>query len=332
MRKLLLCVLSLLVAGLSLADEPAPTPTLIAKPAAFPTLVNPNCSHCRDEAKRRAKDLRDDDRVLCWIRGYSDGGAIPYRFFLNPYRVISDTYGVFVYDPDAGFARGFEKSLDFRFHGWRNGIMVMKHKDGTLYSCLSGLAFDGPKKGTRLKAIPTLVSDWGYWLKTYPHAVAYHMFDKYQAVELATTPNADSVKSRGPVGERAEEAILGVVEGKSARAYPLKSLAREGLIRETVGGKDRVVLWFPPTKTAAAYGTKAQPPEKSSAAPRNVTLEGKKMGKETVFVDRETGSRWDIAGRAVDGQLKGWTLPWLDGTQVKWFAWKVEYPDTSISK
>ena len=39
--------------------------------------------------------------MLCWIRGKYDGGAIPYRCFLVPYRVISDTYGVFVYDPDA---------------------------------------------------------------------------------------------------------------------------------------------------------------------------------------------------------------------------------------
>ena len=136
-------------------------PRLIAQPDAFKTLVNPMCSHCRDEAKRRAEDLKSGDRVLCWIRGYSDGGAIPYRFFLNPYRVISDTYGVFVYDPDAGYARGFTASLDFRFHGWRNGVMVMKHKDGTLYSCLTGIAFDGPRKGDKLKAAPTLVSDWG---------------------------------------------------------------------------------------------------------------------------------------------------------------------------
>src|SRR5262245_22721119 len=110
----------------------------------FPTLVNPACSHCRDEAKRRAGELRADDRVLCWTRGYSDGGAIPYRFFLNAYPVISDSYGVFISDPDAGFARGFAPSFGFRFDGWRNGVMVMKHKDGTRYSCLSGLAFEGP--------------------------------------------------------------------------------------------------------------------------------------------------------------------------------------------
>jgi hypothetical protein len=70
--------------------------------------------------------LQKGDRVLAWIRGKYDGGAIPVRFFLAPYRVISDTYGVFVYDPDAGYMRGFEASLDFRFHGWRNGILVLK--------------------------------------------------------------------------------------------------------------------------------------------------------------------------------------------------------------
>ena len=131
----------------SIAAEPIDL-NLIVRPDAHATLVNPQCSHCVDEAKRRAKDLRDDDRVLAWTRGKYEGGGIPYRFFLVPYRVISDTYGVFVFDPDAGFARGFEPSLDFTFYGWRNGIMVMKHKDGTLYSTLSGKAFAGPRPAT----------------------------------------------------------------------------------------------------------------------------------------------------------------------------------------
>src|SRR6516165_4572740 len=142
--------------ALPAAAQETAEPILVSKPGAFKALVNPNCSHCRDEAKRRAGELRDGDRVLCWIRGYSDGGAVPLRFFLNRYPVISDTYGVFVHDPDAGFARGFAPSLDFKFHGWRNGVMVMRHKDGTLFSCLTGIAFDGPRKGDRLAPVPTL--------------------------------------------------------------------------------------------------------------------------------------------------------------------------------
>ena len=136
----------------------AAEPVLIARPDAFKTLVNPPCSYCVTEARRRAGELKPGEPVLSWTRFAHEGGAIQYRFFLEPYRVISDTYGVFVYDPDAGYARGFKRSLDFTFHGCCNGVMVMKHKDGTLFSCLSGRAFACPRKGQRLQAIPTITT------------------------------------------------------------------------------------------------------------------------------------------------------------------------------
>jgi hypothetical protein len=334
---LAMCWTTGLVVGVSVLAQDEPTaprePGLIARPDGFKTLVNPQCSHCRDEAKRRATELREDDRVLAWIRGYSDGGAIPYRFFLNPYRVISDSYGVFVHDPDAGFARGFAPSYDFSFYGWRNGVMVMKHKDGTLYSCLTGIAFDGPKKGERLKPVPSLVSDWGFWLKRYPGGVAYRMFEKYQPVELPGTVNADSARSRRQMDKRlpAETVVLGVVEGENARAYPQEVLARAGLLREEVEGQPRVLLWYGATRTAAAYRPLASPPQQKKEQPRMVTLEVNTKVPAAPFIDKETGSRWDIAGRAVEGELEGWTLTWLEGVQVKWFAWAAEYPDTSIS-
>jgi hypothetical protein len=86
--------------------------------------------------------------------------------------------------------------------------MVMKDtKDGTLYSCLSGVAFDGPRKGHRLPFVPTVTGTWGDWLKRYPHAVAYHMFDKYTPTELPTTPNADSARTDNPYDGKAPPAM-----------------------------------------------------------------------------------------------------------------------------
>jgi hypothetical protein len=316
----------------ALAAGPLKKPAVLRSDA-FQTLLNPDCSHCNIESARRGSDLRDDDRVLCWIRGYSDGGAIPLRFFLNPYRVISDTYGVFVYDPDAGYARGFAPSLDFSFYGWRNGVMVMQHKDGTLYSCLSGVAFDGPKKGSRLEPVPTLMSDWGDWLRGYPGNVAYHMYDKYKPVALPTTTDKRSLESRGPSDKRlaAEGEVFGVFDKGQVRAYPIKTLSKVNLIQETIDERPRVLLWYAPTKTAAAYRPIASPPgEDSKEATREVTLKIDSADPSAPFVDSETGSHWDIAGRAIDGELKGWTLEWLDGVQAKWFAWAAEYPDTSI--
>lgn len=352
---LMVSILPLAVGVCAAADPPAPPP-VVARPDAFKTLVNPACSHCRDEAKRRAVELKAGDRVLAWTRGYSDGGAIPIRFFLNPYRVISDSYGVFVYDPDAGYARGFAPSYEFRFHGWRNGVMVMKHTDGTLYSCLSGVAFEGPKKGTRLTPVPTVVSDWGWWLDKYPDAVAYHMFDKYKPVELPSEENPDSVKSRGKPDPRlkAADEVLGVWTGKAARAYPVEALEKSGLIADEVGGDPLVVLWEPKTRTASAYRPLASQPRKYKGpapdatgaskpdagvptpagtpvvAARKLTLALTPKDAAGRFRDAETKSSWDVAGRCVDGELKGYTLEWVDGVQVKWFAWAAEYPDSSL--
>ncbi|MBI3862846.1 MAG: DUF3179 domain-containing protein [Planctomycetia bacterium] len=327
-------VFSLLLVLVVSGDEAPPKPAsgkfkLLEKPGAFETLVNPNCSHCVDEAKRRADQLQKGDPVLAWIRGKYDGGAIPVRFFLAPYRVISDTYGVFVYDPDAGYMRGFEPSLDFRFHGWRNGIMVMRHKDGTLYSALSGKAFEGPRKGDQLKPVPTLESQWGDWVGRYPGTVAYHMFEKYQPVELPGKENADSIATRGAPDPRlpASSEVLGVALDGTARAYPLAVLEKSGgVIADTFAGQKVVVMWYKPTRTAAIFAAEIDGAE----PPRPVTFTADSKASSTPFVDRETGSHWDIAGRAMSGELQGKTLRWLPGVQCKWFAWSAEYAETEI--
>jgi hypothetical protein len=321
----------LAVAGLALWAGPADGPTLIEQPRAFTTLVNPACSHCKDEAKRRKEDLKPTDRVLCWTRGKYDGGAIPFRFFLNPYRVVSDTYGVFVLDADAGFARGFKPSLDFRFHGWRNGVMVMRHTDGTLYSCLSGVAFAGPNKGKRLEPIPTLVSDWGDWLKRYPDTVAYRMFDKYKPVDLPARRSEASIKSRGKVDKRlpAGEMVLGVNAGKATKAYRIANLARAHLVSDKLGGKEIVILWNEGTKTASAYVAEIHRTTQMGEQFKRISLEHDPKVAAAPFKDQGSDSRFDYAGRCVSGEHKGWTLRWLDSVQVKWYAWAAEYPDTT---
>src|ERR687893_50557 len=44
------------------------------------------------------------------------------------------------------------------------------------------------------------------------------------------------------------------------------------------------------------------------------------------FKDRETGTRWTLAGRGVDGPLKGRELTWVSSLQCRWYAWAAEYP------
>jgi hypothetical protein len=331
-----LVLLALVGATAVTAVARAEGPKLIETPADFPTLVNPNCSHCKDEAKRRKGELKDDERVLCWIRGKYDGGAIPFRFFLNRYRVISDTYGVFVYDADAGFARAFAPSLDFKFHGFRNGILVIKHKDGTLYSALSGRAFAGPRKGGRLQVVPAIHSNWGWWLKRYPDTVAYHLFAKYKPEEAPSKANASSVESRGKADPRlpADERVLGVVHGKHARAYRIADLKKAGVLRDEIDGVGVYLLYHEKTGAAAAYLNFAtiEKQEGKQRIERNqrVRLEFVARDADAPFRDNGTSSSFDIAGRGVAGKLKGWTLDWVDSVEVKWFAWAAEHPRTTV--
>jgi len=304
-------------------------PIVLSMPDAFQTLVNPACSHCIDEAKARASELHANDPVLAWTRGKYDGGAIPIRFFLNPYRVISDTYGVFVFDPDAGFARGYEPSLDFSFYGWRNGIAVMKHKDGTLFSTLSGRAFEGPRKGDRLTPVATLTTQWGHWNKQYPGSVAYRMFEKYRPVDLPNETNDSSRSTRATLDKRlaADSEVLGLSLGNLQKAYPLELLPKiGGVLPDAIAGQKIVVLWYPATRTAAAYSVQLE----GDGPPQSVELTFDSTEPDAPFVDRESGSRFGVEGRAISGPLKGRTLTWIDSLQCRWFAWSAEYPKSDL--
>lgn len=314
------------------AAKPAPgspLEKLLARPEAFETLVNPNCSHCVDEAKRRASELRDDDRVLAWIRGKYEGGGIPWRFFLAPYRVISDTYGVFVYDADAGYVRGYEPSLEFKFHGWRNGVMVIRHSDGTLFSALSGKAFAGPRVGESLVPVATLETDWGFWSAAYPGSVAYHMFEKYQPIELPQDDHPDSVATRLPLDTRLEanEPILGISLGEHSKAYRLSDAeSAGGLISDRIGDQDVAVFWRSKSRSAAAYAPETD--DEAGAVAVKLVLDP--ANERAPYLDQVSGSRFGVEGRALDGPLQGKTLRWLPGVQCRWFAWAAEYPTTEV--
>ncbi len=213
--------------------------------------------------------------------------------------MISDTYGVFVYDADAGFVRGYPASLDYRFHGWRNGVMVMKHKDGTLFDCLTGLAFDGPRKGEQLVPIATIESNWGAWLKAHPGTVAYAMVPRFRPEAIPTAALADSRKTRCEPDPRlsAEERVFGLSLGGESKAWPLIAFGAEAALRTTtLGGTKVVVLWDGETRSALAFA-----PETDDTPSEPVHLEIKPGQAGSPWVDRQTGSRWSIVGRAESG-------------------------------
>lgn len=321
--------LRLMVIGISLHAalnaEDIQKPNLLPKPGLYKALTEPPCSYASTQHRKNL--IRTDDRVIAWLRASHNGGAVPIRLFLSAPRVINDTYGLFFYDPDGDYVSAFAKDYGYEFYGWRNGVMVARGKDGTLWSALTGIAFDGPQKGKRLRRIPSMVTDWGHWLMLHPESTAYDLYDgtKYAASPLPLEMSAEARATMGKVDTRlrALESILGVESAGQTKVYPLDGVGERTCFSDNLGGVPVAVFWYGPTRTAAAYDTRLDG--------RQLSLYADKDSPETApFKDRETGTRWTLAGRAVDGPLKGKELSWVDSLQCRWYAWSAEYPNTMV--
>ena len=53
---------------------------------------------------------------------------------------------------------------------------------------------------------------------------------------------------------------------------------------------------------------------------------------EQVIVDREAGSHWDLAGRALNGPLEGRALHQLPSKTAYWFAVLASEPDVTLRR
>lgn len=320
-------MLALAVAAAAAAAQAhsAPGPRLLPKPGIHKSLTEPPCSYC--STQNRSGLVKSDDRVVAWLRAAHSGGAIPIRHFLSVPRVINDTYGLFFYDPDGGYVSAFKKDYGYEFYGWRGGVMVARGRDGTLWSALSGVAFDGPQKGKRLARIPSLVTDWGYWLMLHPESTAYNLFGgkKYPMAVLPAVMSAEARQSMGDVDPRLkpETIVLGVEVGEEFRAFPVDRARERACIMDQVGGERVAVFWYGPTASATAYR-----PEVDG---RRLTFFADEISPESApFKDRETGTRWSLAGRGIDGPLRGRELTWVNSLQCRWYAWTLEHPESTL--
>lgn len=316
------CATALLTAGRGWCGEEDP---LIAKPTLFKPLTEPPCSYCSTQNRKGMID--GNDVVLAWLRGKHNGGAFPLRHFLSGPRVVNDTYGLFFYDPDGGYVAAYKKAYGYRFHGWRNGVMVVEGPDGTLWSALSGVAFKGPAKGQRLQRVPSFVTKWDYWLMLHPESTTYDLFDgkKYQPVALPTEMSPDAKKQIGQVDERLKPmaSVLGVEAGPATKAYPLDDLPERACVNDTVGESTISMFWYRPTRTAVAFHNEVDG--------RRLTFYADAISPESAPIkDRETGTRWTLAGRAVDGPLRGKELRWASSIQCRWYAWVADNPKSLL--
>ncbi|MDA0751262.1 MAG: DUF3179 domain-containing (seleno)protein [Verrucomicrobia bacterium] len=288
------------------------------QPLLFEALTEPPCSYVSTE--HRKGFVENTDKVVAWLRGAHNGGAIPLRHFLAGPRIINDTYGLFFYDPEGGYVAAYKKDYGYSFYGWRKGVMLVKSKDGTVWSALSGRALEGPQEGKTLQRIPSMTTTWGHWLMLHPESTAYNLFkgDKYPVVEL---PDADAWSQQHSQKTQiiANDLVMGVESEDGQMAFPL-DLTRERACYNDTLNKLPVTASDPITEETSAAWIR-------QVGDKILTFRADDIAPETApFMDNETNSRWTLAGRAVDGPLRGTELEWIPSIQCRAEAWMAEYP------
>jgi hypothetical protein len=127
--------------------------------------------------------------------------------------------------------------------------------------------------------------------------------------------------------------VLTIDLGGEAVAYPYEVLQKVGVVNDKVGGTDVGVLWAAGTVSALDAGSVAEGRDVGAANAFARELDGQILTfafKGSQIVDNETGSEWDVLGRAVSGPLAGKQLMPVVAINHFWFSWAAFKPETRI--
>jgi hypothetical protein len=116
---------------------------------------------------------------------------------------------------------------------------------------------------------------------------------------------------------------------------PFSRLAREPVVEVEVGGLPVVVPYKRGVVSPLDTSCIADSREIGTAVAFDRRVDGRMLSFAPGgdgFVDQETGSLWDFAGRAVRGELAGTRLRHVRHDQQFWFALAAFVPDARIER
>jgi len=137
-----------------------------------------------------------------------------------------------------------------------------------------------------------------------------------------------------------ERVVTVALNGQDA-AYPYSSLSQKRVVNDAIGGRSLVVVWRGGTVSALDRDQIVGSRDVGATAIYDATLDGRVLtfaplaGESTepgaaFFRDNETGSGWNLIGKAVSGPLAGKQLvPIVHGDEF-WFVWAAFLPATAI--
>ncbi len=127
--------------------------------------------------------------------------------------------------------------------------------------------------------------------------------------------------------------VVTVDLGGEAIAYPYDVLQTVRVVNDTVGGKPVVVFWSGGTASALDNSAVAGGRDVGSAAVFSPELDSRRLTFHIAgewITDTETGSEWNLLGKAVMGELAGRQLAPVVSVNHFWFSWAAFKPETRV--
>jgi len=131
-----------------------------------------------------------------------------------------------------------------------------------------------------------------------------------------------------------KERVVAVTIGDADAAFPFSVLRKERIVNYRLNGQEMVVFFKPGTRSALGARSIADAKDVGATGVFDPNLDGTRLSfrvdGNNNFVDRETGSVWNILGESTEGRLAGKRLTPIVHANHFWFAWGAFKPDTKI--
>lgn len=286
-----------------------------------------------------------------------DARAYPAQIMLW-HEIVNDTVGdvpvTVTYCPLCNIGIAFRRPvidgrlLDFGTSGklYKSNLVMYDRQTRWLWPQALGKAVIGPLTGMKLEWVPVQMVAWADWQTVHPDGKVLsrdtgedrpYGENPYVGYD---DPGSSPFLFRGKADPRlqAKARVVGVQVGTDVVAFPYRELEtrRNGpwsAVEEEVSGRPVVVLWKGGTLSAVNQAQIRDSVDVGATGVFDRRLDGRTLTFRATPagpVDAETGSRWDLFGRAVDGPLLGQALDHVVSVESFWFDWAAFHPGTRI--
>ncbi|MGQ0561618.1 MAG: DUF3179 domain-containing protein [Gemmatimonadota bacterium] len=308
----------------------------------------------RFESVAAARKWLPDREPVIVVEYGGEGRAYPYRILMW-HEIVNDRIGdlpvAVTYCPLCNTALVFDRRvgtrvLDFGTTGrLRHSDLVMYDRQTeSWWQQATGEAIVGALSGSELKPLPSQTISWAEFRRVFPKGQVLSQrtgFDRPYGKN--PYPGYDDARG-GPIagffrGRRddrlpAMERVAAVVLGAESVAYPFSRLREPRVVNDRIGGRNLLIVWAPGTASALDRSEIAQGRDVGASGVFARDVNGRVLeftpAGDGVFRDRQTGSRWNLLGRAVAGPLRGKQLERVPHGDYFWFAWAAFRPHTRL--